>query len=94
VKLALPTDDHGIVRLRRTGAIVQEGQLRRGAFFWTLEMLKINEAEVAAERPLLQPLPLFGRHQHDRLVTGKRDSHRPTAGLYIFRGCGQPTRGM
>ena len=94
MKLALPTDDHGIVRLRRTGAIVQEGQLRRGAFFWTLEMLKINEAEVAAERPLLQPLPLFGRHQHDRLVTGKRDSHRPTAGLYIFRGCGQPTRGM
>jgi hypothetical protein len=57
VTLALPTDDHGIVRLRRTGAIVQEGQLRRSAFFWTLEMLKINEAgrQLQTDEPVLVP---------------------------------------
>jgi hypothetical protein len=35
-------------------------------------------------------MPLFGRHQHDRLVTGTRDSDRPAVGLYLFCGCGQP----
>jgi hypothetical protein len=43
--------------LRRTGAIVQEGQLRRSAFFWTLEMLKINEAgrQLQTDEPVLVP---------------------------------------
>jgi hypothetical protein len=35
-------------------------------------------------------LPLFGRYQHNGLVTGTRDSDRPVPGLYLFCGCGQP----